>query len=98
MSPAELLREVAADRARWAGQVRHDPSERQYALVHRDEVAEVYLVCWMDGHDTGFHDHDDSAAAIAVVEGAVVDERLALGTTIATRYGEARSSPSRRRR
>lgn len=33
----------------------------------------------MPGHDTGFHDHDDSAAAIAVVDGAVTEERLALG-------------------
>lgn len=40
----------------------------------------------MDGHDTGFHDHDDAAAAIAVLDGAVVDERLALGTTLATRH------------
>ena len=31
----------------------------------------------MPGHDTGFHDHDDSAAAIAVLEGA--DHRGAAG-------------------
>jgi quercetin dioxygenase-like cupin family protein len=32
----------------------------------------------MPGHDTGFHDHDHSAAAIAVVEGAITEERLAI--------------------
>ena len=32
----------------------------------------------MPGHDTGFHDHDGSAGAVAVLEGEVVEERLAL--------------------
>jgi hypothetical protein len=33
----------------------------------------------MDDHDTGFHDHDLSAGALTVVEGAVREERLVLG-------------------
>jgi quercetin dioxygenase-like cupin family protein len=43
------------------------------------------VVCWMPGHDTGFHDHDASAAAITVVDGAVNEERLALTGTVKTR-------------
>lgn len=78
MTPADMLHELARDRDQWEAHVRHDPDERQYALVHRDEHLEVYVVCWMDGHDTGFHDHDASAAAIAVVEGAIHEERLSL--------------------
>jgi quercetin dioxygenase-like cupin family protein len=66
----------------WRPLVQHDPGERQYELVHRDEQLEVYVVCWMDGHDTGFHDHDESAAAIAVLQGAVTEERLGLGVTV----------------
>ncbi len=30
----------------------------------------------MEDHDTGFHDHDVSAGAVAVVSGAVREERL----------------------
>jgi hypothetical protein len=33
----------------------------------------------MDDHDTGFHDHDVSCGALAVAQGEVVEERLALG-------------------
>jgi predicted metal-dependent enzyme (double-stranded beta helix superfamily) len=33
----------------------------------------------MDDHDTGFHDHDVSAGAVAVVSGAVREERLTIG-------------------
>jgi quercetin dioxygenase-like cupin family protein len=62
----------------WQPLARHDEDERVYELLHRDDDVEIYLVCWMPGHDTGFHDHDDSAAAITVVDGAIVEERLAI--------------------
>jgi predicted metal-dependent enzyme (double-stranded beta helix superfamily) len=64
----------------WRPLVRHDAEERTYALLHRDDSLELYVVCWMPGHDTGFHDHDESAAAIAVLEGAITEQRLALQT------------------
>ncbi|WP_205699245.1 hypothetical protein [Conexibacter sp. SYSU D00693] len=82
-----LVRTHAADAAAWRPHVTHDPAERSYALLHRDARCEVYVIGWMDGHDTGWHDHDDAAAAIAVVEGLVVEERFALGGPVIRRYG-----------
>jgi mannose-6-phosphate isomerase-like protein (cupin superfamily) len=41
----------------------------------------------MTGHDTGFHDHDESAATIAVLRGAVTEERLAFGGTVDSQLG-----------
>ncbi len=78
----------AADTDAWRHLVRHDADERTYVLLHRDEEVEIYVVCWMPGHDTGFHDHDASAAAITVVDGAVREERLALTGTVETRLEE----------
>ena len=86
MTPAEIVRELSIEPTRWTQHVRHDPDERTYALLHRDDEVEVYLVCWMDGHDTGFHDHDMSAAAIAVVQGAIVEERLRLDGATGERH------------
>ncbi len=77
----------AADTDAWRHLVRHDPDERTYVLLHRDDDVEVYVVCWMPGHDTGFHDHDASAAAITVVDGAVKEERLALTGTVESHLG-----------
>jgi hypothetical protein len=37
------------------------------------------VISWGNGNDTGFHDHDVSSGAVAVVEGEVVEERLVLG-------------------
>jgi quercetin dioxygenase-like cupin family protein len=56
------------------------PGERQFSLIARTERVEVWAVAWMAGQDTGFHDHDASAAAITVYEGEVVDERMAIGS------------------
>ena len=64
----------------WQPRIRHDAHERTYELLHRDDHVEIYLVCWMPGHDTGFHDHDDSAAAIAVLDGEITEERLSLAS------------------
>jgi predicted metal-dependent enzyme (double-stranded beta helix superfamily) len=69
----------------WRHLVRHDPTERTYEELHRDERHGIWLLCWMTDHDTGFHDHDVSAGAVAVVEGQVREDRLAIGRTPVTR-------------
>jgi predicted metal-dependent enzyme (double-stranded beta helix superfamily) len=77
------LRALAADLAgrpeAWRHLVNHDPAARTYEQLMRDERVAVWLICWMDDHDTGFHDHDVSCGALAVAQGAVIEERLALG-------------------
>ena len=37
------------------------------------------MITWTSGNDTGFHDHDVSGGAVAVVEGELIEERLVLG-------------------
>ena len=74
-----IVQDVVADEGTWRPLVRHDPEQRHFSLLHRDEEVEVWVVCWMPGHDTGFHDHDTSAAAIVVAEGAISEQRLAVG-------------------
>jgi predicted metal-dependent enzyme (double-stranded beta helix superfamily) len=62
----------------WIELVRHDSRRRVYEQLLGDEHLTAWLICWMDDHDTGFHDHDISAGAVAVLGGAVCEERLAL--------------------
>jgi mannose-6-phosphate isomerase-like protein (cupin superfamily) len=71
---------LAADPARWRHLVRHRRDARVYEQIFSDERVNAWLICWSDGHDTGFHDHDESAGGIAVVAGRVRDERLAVGS------------------
>ena len=66
-----LVEDLAAAPERWRDLVCHRPDARTYAQLHRDDHVGVWLICWMNDHDTGFHDHDLSAGALSVVRDAV---------------------------
>jgi hypothetical protein len=74
-----LVRSIATAPERWRSLVRHDAEHRVFEQLWRDEHVDVWVISWMSGHDTGFHDHDLSRGAVAIVEGEIVEERLALG-------------------
>src|SRR3954452_22911605 len=56
-----LVRGLAADPGRWDHLVMHRPDERTYAELYRDQHVAVWLICWMNDHDTAYHNHDMSA-------------------------------------
>src|SRR4051794_10682378 len=80
-----LVTRLAADDSSWRHLVRHTPDQRTYEQVILNEDVGVWLICWMDDHDTGFHDHDISSGAVAVVAGLVLEERLRVGREPASR-------------
>ncbi len=95
LSGAELQAFVTelADRPElWIQLVKHDATQRVYEELLSDQHLTAWLICWMDEHDTGFHDHDVSAGAVAVVSGAVREERLAIDGP--TRNGVFRAGAS----
>ena len=68
------------------------PAARSYEMIWADAHVNAWIIRWSDDADTGFHDHDGSAAGIVVLEGAVVEERLALGAPpLMRRFGAGRS-------
>jgi hypothetical protein len=75
----DLVTRLAADAERWRPLVRHDTGGRHFEQLWRDAHVDVWVISWGTGNDTGFHDHDMSSGAVAVVEGEVVEERLVLG-------------------
>src|SRR3954462_12115276 len=75
----ELTARIAADPTRWRPLVRADTSARHFEQLWRDDHVDVWVITWASGNDTGFHDHDVSRGAVAVVEGEVVEERLVFG-------------------
>lgn len=76
LAAADLLRR----RADWEHLIAHDPSgARTYAQLVCDDHVEAWVICWAHGNDTGFHDHDRSHGAVAVVDGRVREETLTLG-------------------
>jgi predicted metal-dependent enzyme (double-stranded beta helix superfamily) len=74
-----LVSHIAARRELWGSLVTLDPDSRRFEQLWRDEHVDVWVISWMPGHDTGFHDHDLSSGAVAVVAGEILEERLVLG-------------------
>ena len=74
-----LVAQVAADPAQWRHLVRHTSAERTFEQLRRDQHVDIWVISWTSGSDTGFHDHDLSRGAVAVVDGEVIEERLVLG-------------------
>jgi predicted metal-dependent enzyme (double-stranded beta helix superfamily) len=87
-----FVTEVAERPELWIELVEHDSTRRVYHELLSEEHVTAWLICWMDDHDTGFHDHDISSGAVAVVSGAVREERLAIGAAPRERLVRAGAS------
>ena len=79
LAPGELrllAERIGNEPALWRPHVRHDAHERYTVLLHRREHLDVWLLCWREVQETGLHDHDRSAGALHVCEGALVEDVL----------------------
>jgi predicted metal-dependent enzyme (double-stranded beta helix superfamily) len=74
-----LVGAVAAEPERWRSLVRRTGADRRFEQLWRDDHVDVWVISWASGNDTGFHDHDVSCGAVAVVQGELIEERLMLG-------------------
>ena len=75
-----------------AQHVAFDAEERVYASLHRDAHVDVWLLCWTPENDTGWHDHDISSGAVAVVAGELVENNLTVASgAMETRIGAGKA-------
>ena len=73
---SHLVVELATEPRFWKRFVRHDPNTRYFHQLYRDPHLDVWLICWLDTQDTGYHDHDLSAGAVYVCEGVLHEDRF----------------------
>jgi rhodanese-related sulfurtransferase/mannose-6-phosphate isomerase-like protein (cupin superfamily) len=71
---AEIVSEFAATGG-WMERVRLRVDERWYERLHRGEDHDIWVISWMPGQSTGFHDHGESAGAFVVATG-VLEEHV----------------------
>jgi predicted metal-dependent enzyme (double-stranded beta helix superfamily) len=76
---ADVVRRLAANPAEWLTRVRLNPEGRWYERIHLGDGHEVWVISWLPGQATGFHDHGGSAGAFAVVWGTLLERRVAGG-------------------
>ncbi|GAA3384649.1 cysteine dioxygenase [Cryptosporangium minutisporangium] len=87
-----LVDELARHPEQWREHVAFSDSERHYVSLYRDDHVDVWLLCWTPQNDTGWHDHDISSGAVAVVQGAVHENNPRIGghhVDVIVRAGES---------
>jgi predicted metal-dependent enzyme (double-stranded beta helix superfamily) len=71
---AQLAREIVDAERLWRRFVRHDQDARFYQQLYRDPNLDVWLICWVSGQSTGYHDHDRSSGAVCICDGTLLED------------------------
>jgi predicted metal-dependent enzyme (double-stranded beta helix superfamily) len=82
LSPAELTqiaRQAADQPELWRDLVRFDTAKRWYVRLEHGDQHEVWLLTWLAGQQTGFHDHGESCGAFVVVGGSLTERAAVAG-------------------
>jgi predicted metal-dependent enzyme (double-stranded beta helix superfamily) len=70
----QLARDIVDAEHLWRPFVHHDPGARFYQQLYRDPNLDVWLICWVSGQGTGYHDHDRSSGAVCICEGTLLED------------------------
>jgi hypothetical protein len=49
---------------------------RDYRLVFENDYVDIWVLSWMPGQETGFHDHDISSVGICVADGVIEEQHM----------------------
>ncbi len=83
LTPQQLAAEVrrlTSAPAEWVAQVRLDPEGRWYEQIRVTNSCELWLISWLPGQSTGFHDHGGANGAFGVVWGELDEHMAARGS------------------
>jgi predicted metal-dependent enzyme (double-stranded beta helix superfamily) len=95
LSPAELgqlVRATAREGDAWLPVVRFAPDRRWFHRLALTADYEIWLLTWLPGQHTGFHDHGNAAGAFAVAQGQLRETLAAPGTSRIRRRTAAAAS------
>lgn len=71
----EIVSRLASRPDAWMARVRMRADRRWYERLHCGPDYDVWLITWLPGQSTGFHDHGASAGAFAVALGSLEEHR-----------------------
>jgi rhodanese-related sulfurtransferase len=76
-TPEELVRIVSefASSDGWMDRVRLRTEERWYERLYQGPDHDIWVISWMPGQSTGFHDHGESAGAFVLATGVLEEHR-----------------------
>jgi predicted metal-dependent enzyme (double-stranded beta helix superfamily) len=65
----QIVGAIAARPASWRDIVRFDAGRRWFHRLELTDDHEVWLLSWLPGQETGFHDHGEAVGAFAIAQG-----------------------------
>jgi hypothetical protein len=90
----ELARDIVDLPELWEHLVRVDPGRRRYELIDENESVDAWVLSWMPGQGTGFHDHYISSVGLCCALGGVREDLMVYGAE----HDEVRLRPGDSRR
>lgn len=94
---ADLSAAIAEREEIWRPMVTADPERRRYRLLFEDDRLDVWVIMWMPGQGTGYHDHAVSGVGVAGAEGMAIEKQMVLPyghSEVEIRPGVRREGPS----
>jgi predicted metal-dependent enzyme (double-stranded beta helix superfamily) len=92
----ELVTRIADRVDLWRPLVVVDRERRRYELLYEDDRVDIWVLSWMPGQRTGFHDHDHSGVGLVCAQGELDEGSLAIGAEPETNVmvpGSVRGGP-----
>jgi predicted metal-dependent enzyme (double-stranded beta helix superfamily) len=77
-NPAEIALRLAAQPTLWRPLVEFDLDARYYTRLAAQPDFEAWLLTWLPGQATEWHDHGGSAGAFLTLQGTLTEERAEL--------------------
>ena len=75
----DIATRIGARSDLWEPLVHGDASHRRYELVYEDDRMDAWILSWMPGQGTGFHDHYISGVGLCVARGCVQEDLMVYG-------------------
>ncbi|MFL6166211.1 MAG: cysteine dioxygenase [Ornithinibacter sp.] len=85
-SPLRAALRLAAEPSQWRPSVDFDPDRRYYRRLLADEHHEAWLLTWLPGQGTSWHDHGGSGGAFVVLQGALAEGTAVHGLVRGSRH------------
>ncbi len=85
-TPLDVAQRLARSHALWRPRVDFDPEHRYFTRLLADEHHEAWLLTWLPGQGTRWHDHGGSAGAFAVLQGSLVERTAVHGNVRGPRH------------
>ena len=74
----ELVTSLAPMTALWEPLLVCDAARRRYRLLFEDRRLDIWVLSWMPGQATGYHDHGISNVALTALQGSVLEQQIRL--------------------